>query len=91
MYGQDHIHRTLIGETGEQHDAVGDAIKSMRLLQLYNLLKDDPEKFDESMVNRCLRLALHAQLQNFMDLNLGVTMEKGGGRGGGGGLHNDKS
>ncbi len=51
VYGQDHIHRTLIGETGEQHDAVGDAIKSMRLLHLYNSLKDDPQKFDASMVS----------------------------------------
>ena len=51
VYGQDHIHRTLIGETGEQHDAVGDAIKSMRLLQLYNSLKDDPKKFEENMVS----------------------------------------
>jgi hypothetical protein len=50
VYGQDHIHRVLIGETEDQHDAVGDAIKSMRLLQLYNSLKETPERFDEAMV-----------------------------------------
>ena len=40
---QDHLARALLGwDLEEAHDAVGDAIKSMRLWALFAELKEDP-------------------------------------------------
>ncbi len=39
LFGQDHVAKVLLGWTTEQHDAVRDAIKSMRLFNYYHQLQ----------------------------------------------------
>ena len=47
---QDHLYRSLVGETADQHGAVGDAMKSMHLCHLYKHLEKDVDKHREALV-----------------------------------------
>lgn len=49
---QDHLVRVLLGEeVAKGHDAVGDAIKSMRLYHLFFELEKDKAKHAEALVS----------------------------------------
>ncbi|KAK9820244.1 hypothetical protein WJX72_007936 [[Myrmecia] bisecta] len=50
VFSQDHLARVLLGwdTNGASHDAVGDAIKSMRLFTLYNQLQAHPESWKQA-------------------------------------------
>lgn len=45
IFGQDHLAKVLLGWNTENssHDAVGDAVKSIRLFNLYKTLQSDPQ------------------------------------------------
>jgi hypothetical protein len=60
VYGQDHVAKVLLGwdvnqpEGVSSHDAVRDAIKSMRLFNLYNQMQATPgqwEKAQEALIS----------------------------------------
>lgn len=55
-WGQDHIAKVLLGIEAGQHDAVGDACKSMKLWHLYQALQAEPEKHKKMLVSRDLQL-----------------------------------
>lgn len=59
--GQDHLYMTLVGEVGEQHDAVGDAKKSMHLYHLYRDLQRDVERHKQALV--CFICALNLKFR----------------------------
>lgn len=50
VFGQDHLARVLLGwdSAGASHDAVGDAIKSVRLFNLYSQLQGDPTSWQKA-------------------------------------------
>ncbi|KAK9908817.1 hypothetical protein WJX75_003286 [Coccomyxa subellipsoidea] len=50
VFGQDHLAKVLLGWDSQNasHDAVGDAIKSIRLFNLYNTLKADPKAWQQA-------------------------------------------
>ena len=57
--GQDHLYRCLIGEVGEQHDAVGDAMKSMHLYHLYQDLEGNVERHRQALVSVLAMPSVH--------------------------------
>ena len=54
VFGQDHLAKVLLGwdTAGASHDAVGDAIKSIRLFNVYSRLQADPEEWQRAQVGR---------------------------------------
>lgn len=51
VFGQDHVAKLLLNyNTTGSHDAVGDAIKSVRLFKLSEQLKQDPDAWDRAKV-----------------------------------------
>ena len=57
VYGQDQLAKVLLGwdTQNASHDAVGDAVKSIRLFNLYNTLKagPDPKAWEKAQVSSC--------------------------------------
>lgn len=53
VFGQDHLAKVLLGWDSQNasHDAVGDAIKSIRLFNLYNTLKAYPKAWQQAQVS----------------------------------------
>lgn len=60
VFGQDHVARVLLNyPISESHDAVGDAVKSVRLFNLSQQLQQDPTAWEQAKVRLqavCLRL-----------------------------------
>lgn len=54
VFGQDHLAKVLLGWNTENssHDAVGDAVKSIRLFNLYKNLQSDPQAWRRAQVDR---------------------------------------
>ena len=52
IFGQDHLAKVLLGwdTAGASHDAVGDALKSIRLFNLYGQLQAQPEAWRGAQV-----------------------------------------
>ncbi len=52
VFGQDHLAKVLLGwdSAGASHDAVGDAVKSIRLFNVYSRLQADPEEWQRAQV-----------------------------------------
>ncbi len=52
VFGQDHLAKVLLGWKTENssHDAVGDAVKSIRLFNLYKSLQSDPQAWRRAQV-----------------------------------------
>ena len=52
IFGQDHLAKVLLGwdTSGASHDAVGDALKSIRLFNLYGQLQAQPEAWRSAQV-----------------------------------------
>ena len=52
IFGQDHLARVLLGwdTSGETHDACLDAMKSMKLFNLYSRLQSNPAAWAEAQV-----------------------------------------
>jgi len=51
IFGQDHVARVLMNyPVASNHDAVGDAIKSVRLYNLSQQLQQDPEAWQQAQV-----------------------------------------
>lgn len=54
IFGQDHVARVLMNyPVASSHDAVGDAIKSVRLYNLSQQLQQDPEAWQQAQVCLC--------------------------------------
>lgn len=51
---QDHLYRCLVGETANQHGAVGDAMKSMHLYHLFKDLQKDTARHKDALVTSSL-------------------------------------
>ena len=53
VYGQDHLAKVLLGWDLDnmQHSASFDAVKSMRLFNLYNQLQQDPQQWQQAQQN----------------------------------------
>ena len=51
VFGQDHVAKLLLNQdVSGSHDAVGDAIKSIRLFKLSQQLKKDPKNWEQAQV-----------------------------------------
>ena len=62
VFGQDHVARVLLQYPEAQtHDAVGDALKSVRLFNLSEQLQQDPAAWQQAQVNG---LATYVQCDN---------------------------
>ena len=61
MFGQDHVAKVLFdwNMEGASHDAVVDAIKSIRLFNYYHSMQANPPEWEEAKVNTP-RLLLHS-------------------------------
>ena len=53
VYSQDHLAKVLLGWNAQNapHDAVGDAIKSIRLFNLYNTLQAQPDAWQKAQAS----------------------------------------
>jgi hypothetical protein len=55
VFGQDHLAKVLLDwNTGDQHDAVGDAVKSIRLFNMYRQLHGQPTVWQAQVEARLL-------------------------------------